>query len=191
MTFGGAPSVFRLRQANPTGNGLLGLILTAILVYTVAGFGVYWLQTGSTTIGQGGRLADLGGLVWFGPIAIVFPALVAIGDRGPFRALHDARTTITVGPDGIAWWTARAGDGHLAWPQVGGVSRTRTRYRTTERVFLRAGAEAVSFEGPFTVEGRPRSVSLPAIFLEARPTSFVPIDPRHPERGCVRVPGED
>jgi hypothetical protein len=185
MTFGGAPSVFRLRQAHPTGNSRFCLITLALFAYTFAGFGVYWLKTGSGTVGEGGTVSNLGGLIWFFPIAIGFPAILFIEDRGPLRALYDLRTTVTVGPDGLTWWTAKGGDGRLAWSELGGVSRITGKYSTYEAVFALSGEEVVGFEGPFKVEGRRKSVSLPVIILEARPKAFVAADPRHPERGCI------
>lgn len=185
MTFGGAPSVFRLRQAQPTWNGRFGLIALAIIAYTFAGFGVYWLKTGSGTVGEGGTVSNLGGLIWFFPLVIGFPAILFVGDRGPFRALYERRTTVTVGPDGLTWWTAKGGDGRLAWSELGGVSRITGKYSTHEPVFALSGEEVVGFEGPFKVEGRRKAVSLPSVILEARPKAFVPADPRHPERGCI------
>jgi hypothetical protein len=187
MTFGGAPSVFRLRQAQPTWNGRLGLVAFAVLAYTFAGFGVYWLKTGSGTVGEGGTVSNLGALIWMFPLVISFPAIAFMGDRGPLRGLYERRTTVTVGPDGLAWWTAKGGDGRLAWSELGGASRIRGTYNTYEPVFALSGEEAVTLAGPFKVEGRRKSVSLPSIILEARPKQFMPIDPRHPERGCLTL----
>ena len=186
MILGRASSVYRLRQAQATWNGRFGLILGVILAYTFAGFGVYWLKTGSGTIGVGGSLSNIGGLVWFLPLMVGFPAIALIEDRGPFRALYHPRTTVTIGPDGLTWWKARGGDGRLAWSDLGGAERVVGRFNTFERVFGLSGAEIVSFEGPFKLEGRRKAVSLPAIILEARPMRFIPADPRHPERGCIR-----
>ena len=184
MTSGQTPGVFRLRQAQPAWNGRFGLLALATVAYIFAGFGVYWLRTGSWTVGDGGTVSNLGGLIWFFP-AVGFLAIVLVRDRGMFRALYDPRTTVVVGPDGLAWWTAKAGDGRLAWSELGGVSRFKARYNTFEPVYAISGAEIVGFEGPFNLEGRRKSVNLPTIILEARPNDYVPIDPKHPERGCV------
>ena len=196
MTFGGAPSLFRLRQAQPTWNGRFGLILFAILAYTFAGFGVYWLKTGSGTVGDGGDGVNLGGLIWMLPLVIGFPALLFVGDRGPFRGLYERRTTVTVGPDGLTWWTAKNGDGRLAWANLGGVSRFRSRYFTSEPVFTLSGEEAVTLTGPFKVEGRRKSVSLPSIDPDAPAEAVIPVDRgtqarlHHSDRGARLRPAE-
>jgi hypothetical protein len=185
MTFGGAPTVFRLRQAQATRNWRLGLLALATVAYTFAGSGVYWLKTGSGTVGEGGTVSNLGALIWFFPAAGFLLMILILKDRGPFRAFYDPRTTVTVDPDGLSWWTAKAGDGRLAWSDLGGVSRIKGRDSTYEPVYGMSAEEVIAFEGPFKVEGRRKSVSLPTIILEARPNNFVPIDPGHPERGCV------
>jgi hypothetical protein len=185
MTLASAPRVVRLRQAQATWNGRFGLLIVVVLAYTFAGFGVYWLKTGSGTIGVGGSVSNLGGLVWFVPLMIGVPAIVVVADRGPFRALYEPRSTVTVGPDGLAWWTAKGGDGRLAWSDVGGVDRVKGRFATSESIFSLSGKEVVRLDGPFKVDGRRKSVSLPAIVLEMRPNRFVAADPRHPERGCI------
>ena len=185
MTFGDAPRVVRLRQAQAPRNGRFGLLILAVLAYTFAGFGVYWLKTGSGTIGVGGSVTNLGGLVWFLPLMIGFPAIVAVADRGPFKSLYEPRTTVTVGPDGLAWWTAKGGDGRLAWSDLGGVDRIKGRFATSESIFSLSGKEVVRLDGPFKVEGRRASVSLPAVVLEMRPNRFIAADPHHPERGCI------
>jgi hypothetical protein len=191
MTSGGARGVIRLRQSKPKWNWRAGLVAFATLAYTFAGFGAYWLRTGSWTVGEGGTVSNLGGLIWFLPAVAFAVVIVVINDRGPFTALYDARTTVVVGPDGLEWWTAKAGEGRLVWSCFGSVSRiraqdTRAREGTRESVFELSGKEVVAFEGPFKVEGRRKSVSLPTIIFEARPDLVAPTDPRHPERGCVR-----
>jgi hypothetical protein len=184
MTFVGAPSVLRLRQARPTENARLGLLAFATIGYLFAGFGVYWLKTGSWTVGEGGTVSNLGAFIWLVP-ALLFLLVLVLKDRGPFRAFYDPRSTVTVGPDGLAWWTAKSGDGRLAWSGLGGTSRIEGQGKTYEPVYSITGEEVVAFEGPFKVQGRRTSVSLPAIILEVRPKAFDPIDSRHPERGCV------
>ena len=159
--------------------------MLGVLAYTFAGFGVYWLKTGSGTVGEGGTVSDLGGVIWLFPLLIGVPAILLFGEHGPFRSLYAPRTSITVGPDGLTWWTAKGGDGRLAWSALGGVSRLPKRYSTFEPVYALSGKEVVGFDGPFNVEGRRKSVTLSTIILEARPEAFVAIDPRHPERGCV------
>ena len=186
MTHGGAPTVLRLRQKHPTPNGRLGFLAMASILYTFAGFGVYWLRTGSGTVGEGGHVSTPGGLVWFGPLVIGVLAALLIEDRGPLRALYFPRATVSVSADALKWWTPRGGAGCLAWADLGGASRfVRGRDKTTETVFTVSGVEAASIEGPFTIEGTRRSVNLPSVILDARPRDFMPLDPRHPERGCL------
>jgi hypothetical protein len=98
-------------------------------------------------------VSNLGGLIWLFPLMIGFPAILFVGDRGPFSALYAQRTTVTVGPDGLTWWTAKGGDGRLPWSELGGVSRITGKYSTYEAVFAPSGEEVVGFEGPFKVRG--------------------------------------
>jgi hypothetical protein len=177
--------VLRLRQRHPTPNARLGLLVAVVLVFTFAGFVVYWQGTGSWTVGEGGTISNLGGVVWFAPLMLGFPAALLIGDRGPFRALYRPRTTLTISADGLAWQTAASGSTSLAWAELGGVSRFVNRGVTTESVFDVSGHELARLEGPFTAEGSRQSVSLPVVILDWRPKDFVALDPRHPERGCL------
>ena len=59
-------------------------ITLGVIVYVFAGFFVYWLITGSGTIGDGGTVSDIGGFVWFGPL-FAWGLVCVVGPRGPFR----------------------------------------------------------------------------------------------------------
>ena len=76
----------RLRGAAEP-NGLHGLVMVAVVIYTFAGFWVYWLKTGHTTVGEGGTVTTVGSLVWIGPLMAWYLLYALIGDRGPFRVL--------------------------------------------------------------------------------------------------------
>jgi hypothetical protein len=184
MTFGGRPTVLRLRQKQAAPNGRFGLLAGAALAFFCLGFVAYWWRTGSWTI-EAGTISNLGALVWFGPLLIGFTTTLLIGDRGPFRAFYHPRTTLTVSADGLGWWTAKGGAQRLAWSELGGVSRFTNKSTTTETVFDVSGREIVTLEGPFAIEGSRRAVSLPAVILDARPREFFALDPNHPERGCL------
>jgi len=185
MTFAGRPSVLRLRQKRAMPNGRLGFLAGGAVVFTFAGFVVYWWRTGSGTVGEGGTISNLGALVWWAPLMIGFSTAWLIGDRGPFRALYVPRTTVTISADGLAWWTANGGSSLLAWSELGGVSRFGNGRVTTETVFDLSGKELATLEGPFVVDGSRRTTSLPTAILDVRPLEFLPLDPRHPERGCL------
>ena len=185
MTFGGRPSVLRLRQKWAMPNGRLGFLAACALVFTFAGFVVYWWRTGSWTVGEGGTISNLGALIWLAPLMIGFTTALLIGDRGPFRALYVPRTTVTISADGLAWWTAKGGASRLAWSELGGVSRFVNKRVTTETVFDLSGKELAALDGPFVIDGSRRTVSLPTVILDVRPLDFFPLDPRHPERGCL------
>src|SRR4249920_2948615 len=105
MTFGGRPSVLRLRQEGAMPNGRFGMLAAGAIVFTFAGFVVYWWRTGSWTVGEGGTISNLGALVWLAPLVIGFTTVLLIGDRGPFRVFFQPRTTLTVSADGLTWWT--------------------------------------------------------------------------------------
>jgi hypothetical protein len=101
----------------------LPVLLTIGGVWFFAGFVVYWLVTGSWTIGVGGRMSNLGGLVWVGPL-VVGTALILVGPRGRLRALWQPRTTLRVDPVGLAWEPERLGGrapGSVTWSDVEGL----------------------------------------------------------------------
>lgn len=62
---------------------LLVLVGMAVIAYTFAGFFVYWLITGSGTVGIGGRVSDLGSFIWAGPL-FAWLTVYLTGRRGPF-----------------------------------------------------------------------------------------------------------
>lgn len=99
-------------------------------IWFFAGFVVYRLVTGSWTIGVGGRMSNLGGLLWIGPL-IVGVALILIGRHGKLRALWRPRLTLQVDRDGLAW-RADGPDGRKAgsvgWSDV---DRLRPRFWST------------------------------------------------------------
>ena len=99
-------------------------------VWFFAGFVVYWLVTGSWTIGVGGRISNLGGLLWIGPL-IVGVALILIGPHGKLRTLWKPRLRLQVDRVGLAW-EAEGPDGReagsVAWSDV---DRLRPRFWST------------------------------------------------------------
>ena len=99
----------------------MGVLTVAAIVYTFAGFWVYWLRTGETTVGDGGFLSSLGGLVWMGPLLAWGIVYLLIGDRGPFKALYLTRSTVDVSDRGLSWWTPTA-ESQWSWNSIGGVS---------------------------------------------------------------------
>jgi hypothetical protein len=55
------------RQSVLDGHPVFVLITIAVILYVFAGGVVYWLVTGSSTIGVGGRMTPLGEVMWVGP----------------------------------------------------------------------------------------------------------------------------
>ena len=163
----------------------MGALMLGILVYTFAGFWVYWLGTGSTTVGVGGRVSDLGGLVWMGPIITLGLVLLAIGDRGPFKVLYLPRSTVDLGDDGLSWWTPSAA-GRAAWGSIGGVSCLGDNAGQITTVFDPTGAEIWSITGVMSDQRTGRAARLPDVILEVRLDQFEAVDPKRPGNGCVR-----
>ena len=181
-----APIAVRLRESRPPEpSNLMGLLTIAVLAYTVAGFIVFWLQTGSTTIGHGGTFTPAGDIVWMGPLAVWGVAWLA-GPRGWLRRLWARPVRIAVDRDGIAWTLANGSAGSCPWADLGGASSGvdhRVRWRA---VFRKDGTELFTFAAPLVDETTGRRVQLPELISHLRPDLFEPLDPRHPERACVR-----
>ncbi len=159
--------------------------MVAIIVYTFAGFWVYWLRTGETTVGHGGTLSSLGGLVWTGPLFAWAVVYFFIGDRGPFRALYLPRSTVDVGDDGLSWWTPTA-ESRWGWDAIGGVSCLGDGTAQATTVYDPAGVELGSITGPMTDTRTRRASRLPEVILEVRLDLFEALNPKYPGNGCVR-----
>jgi hypothetical protein len=183
---GGRPPLpIRLRQSRPEPGNLIGIVTWAVLAYTFAGFGVFWLLTGSTRIGEVGTWTTVGGIVWIGPIFAWFVVWL-VGPRGWLRHLWARPVRITIDRDGLAWTLANRSAGACRWADLGGVSSGvdhRVRWRA---VFHRDGSELFTFAAPLVDETTGRRVQLPELISQLRPDLFEPLDPRHPERACVR-----
>jgi hypothetical protein len=114
----------------------LAVLLTVAVVWPFAGFVVYWLVTGSWTIGVGGRMSNLGGLLWVGSL-VVAAALARLGPRGKLRALWQPRLTLRVDRVGLAWQTERPdgrASGSVAWSDVDGLRRRLWNARSSTSV---------------------------------------------------------
>jgi hypothetical protein len=96
----------RYRQSKLDPHPFFTLVSVGIIVYIFAGFFVYWLITGSSEVGYGGTVSNIGELVWFGPI-FVWLGVYAIGRRGPFARFWFEPFTISVDRQGLTW---RQGD---------------------------------------------------------------------------------
>jgi hypothetical protein len=163
----------------------MGVVTWSTLAYTLAGFGVFWLLTGSTTIGHGGAFTGAGDIVWMGPL-LVCGGVWLVGPRGWLRRLWARPVRITIDRDGLAWTLANRSAGACPWADLGGVSSGvdhRSRWRA---VFYRDGKELFGFAAPLVDETTGRRVQLPVLISDLRPDLFEPLDPRHPERACVR-----
>jgi hypothetical protein len=162
------------------------LVTLSILVYTFAGFGVFWLRTGSTRIGDGGTFTGLGDLVWMGPIFAWGVVFLLVGPRGPFRALWSTPTRITLDRAGVSWRLRNGDAGSCPWEEFGGASSGVDHRAKWRAIFHRDGHELIGFEAPLVDEATGRKVRLPLLIVRARPDLFEPLDPNHPERACVR-----
>lgn len=164
----------------------MAVVCLAVIAYTFAGFGVFWLRTGSGRIGEGGTFTPLGDLVWMAPLAAWGVAYFVIGRRGPLRALWVTPIRLTLEARGLSWRLSDGQSGASAWEDLGGVSSGvdhRARWRS---VFGRDGRELMGFAAPLVDEATGRPVDLPNLVFLARPDLFEPLDLGHPGRACVR-----
>jgi hypothetical protein len=183
MTLAGTKVQLRGVIAEP--NGIHGVVMVAVLIYTFAGFWVYWLNTGSTTIGDGGQFSRLGGLVWMGPLFAWCVLNFFITDRGPFAALYQPRSTIDVDDDGLSWWTPTAA-GQADWEAIGGVSCLGDGTGQLTTMYDPSGVELGSITGALADQRTRRAARLPDVILEVRLDLFEALNPRYPGNGCVR-----
>ena len=109
-----------------------------------------------------------------------------VGSRGPIRSLWEDPVRLVLDDRGVAWTLTGDRSGFASWDEVGGMSSDmdwRGPWRSLRR---RDGAELVTVRGPFVDETTGRTVALPMLLVRLRPELFEPLDPRHPDRACVR-----
>jgi hypothetical protein len=163
----------------------MGVLIVGLLTYLFAGFWVYWLKTGHTTVGDGGDVTFIGELVWFGPLFAWMLLYFVIGDRGPFKALYAPRSTVDVADDGLSLWTPTA-ERQWAWDEIGGISCLGDATARITTVYDPAGVELGSITGVMTDQRTRRAVRLPEVILELRLDLFEALNPKYPGNGCVR-----
>ncbi len=186
MTDGGEPLVLPVRiRAQPDPNTLSFILSIAAIVYTFAGFGVFWLHTGSGRIGDGGTFTLLGDLVWMAPLFTWGLVFVVVGPRGPFRVLWERPIGITLDAKGVSWRLTNGTTSACPWEEFGGASSGVDHRARWRHLFGRDGAELLAFAAPLVDEATGRKVRLPILIVQARPDLFEPLDPRHSERACV------
>lgn len=175
----------RLRHRMAEPNGRMGALLLGLLIYTFAGFWVYWLKTGHTTVGVGGRITLIGELVWIGPLMAWGLLYFVIGDRGPFKALYLPRSTVDIGHDGLSWWAPTAAS-QWDWEAIGGVSCLGDGTGQVTSVYDPTGVELGSITGAMADRRTRRAARLPEAILEVRLDLFEALNPKYPGNGCVR-----
>jgi hypothetical protein len=90
------------RQERLDPGPLLSVGVFVVLAWTFGGSGVYWLMTGSLTVGEGGPISNVAGAIWFGPL-FAWGFLWFMGARGPFRRLWHTPSSFTIDRAGISW----------------------------------------------------------------------------------------
>ena len=163
----------------------MGVLAVAVIVYTFAGFWVYWLRTGLTRVSDSGEISPLGELVWVGPLFAWTVVYFVIGDRGPFKALYLPRSTVDVGDEGLSWWTPTA-ESQWGWDAIGGVSCLGDGTAQATTVYDPAGIELGSITGVMADTRTGRGARLPEAILEVRLDLFEALNPKYPGNGCVR-----
>lgn len=114
------------------------LATIGVIAYTFAGFFVYWLITGSGTIGIGGRVSDFGSVIWLGPF-FVLGAVYLIGRRGPFAVLWREPIIVSVNGQTLAW-EEEGRSGSTSWDAVTEIRPRFTFLTTREAVFVSIAA---------------------------------------------------
>lgn len=174
----------RHRRARP-GAGIT-LLSLAVLAYTFAGFGVFWLQTGRGTIGEDGyRFTTLGNIVWMAPLFAWF-AVFLLGDRGPFARLWLKRGTIDITANRMTWSDPSDGTGQVTWDDLAGVSELYMGDSTLTSIFDREGRTIAMLKRDFRRSDSRQWVHVPVAVLEVQPRLFEPVDLRQPQKGCIR-----
>ncbi len=132
-------AVRRYRQAHRDGHPFFVAITLGVIVYVFAGFFVYWLITGSGTIGDGGTVSDIGGFVWFGPL-FAWGLVCVVGPRGPFRRFWLEPIVVSTTSEQLTWTqgdTMRTAD----WDAIATVRGSFLEMAWSERYALVAAGD--------------------------------------------------
>jgi hypothetical protein len=183
----------RYRQRRPEPNGLHGLFSLAVIAYTFAGFFVYWRVTGSTTVGVGGTVDDLGELVWFGPLLVWGVVVLVLTDRGPLGTLYQARVNVGIDADRITW-TRDGRQGSVPWSDVAGIDFRTSTWAGDAAVWGFDGQEIVQLPNRLSRVGAGPSTTLMDVAVALRPDLFVkrggPMTPTEVVRRAGSSPGD-
>ena len=163
----------------------MGLFAGGAVLWIFAGFGVFWLRTGASRIGDGATFTLAGDVVWMGPL-VAWVVACMVGPRGPLRALWPTPGRLTLDPDGVSWTFPENRSGSCSWDELGGISSGVDRRARWRSLRSRDGGEIATLPGPFVDETTGRDADLPMAVLRFRPDLFEALDPPHPERACVR-----
>ena len=74
----------------------------------------------------------------------------------------------------------------MGWDDLAGVSELNAGYATLTSIFAQDGRTIAMLNRDFRRSDSRRWVHVPVAVVAAQPGLFEPVDPRHPERGCVR-----
>jgi hypothetical protein len=171
------------RQRNVLPNTLGMILLMSALIYQFAAFGVYWLVTGSGTIGVGGTLTGLGNLLFLVPLPFVCAGLF-VGPRGWFGRFFRDPVIVTASRSGLAISRGKPGDRVVPWEDVGGISVLGQGEEAT-RVFDVQGWDTITLPAAFNAGASRRNTTIAEMAIAVRPDRYRPIDERRPRRGCV------
>lgn len=114
-------NAMRLRELKPTLNHRGLLVIAFSMAWVFAGAFVYWLKTGSTTIGVGGTLTNLGALIMFGPFFLSF-LLFWARPIGPLRVFYWPPVEFLIDDEQLAWQGAGLTPRAVTWSELGGAA---------------------------------------------------------------------
>jgi hypothetical protein len=164
-------------------NTLGMILLMSSVAYQFAAFGVYWLVTGSGTIGVGGTLTGIGDLLFVGPTLLASAGLV-VGPRGWVRRFFHDRVVVTLSWDGLETRGGRPGERFVPWEEIGGISVVGQGEQAT-RVFDVVGRDLITLPAAFNAGASRRNTTIAEMALAVRPDRYQPIDVRRPRVGCL------
>ena len=175
----------RIRERWPEPNGLYLVFTLGVIAYTFAGFFVYWLRTGHTTVGEGGSLTGIGRIIWMAPLYPWF-FVSLVGGRRPFHWLYKPARVFEVSNRGLTQLLGHQIHTSISWDDVGGVSApSGSGFAARASIYDESGKELLELPGYFVQVDNRRRITLAEVVVTQRPDRFEALDPANPHKGCV------
>jgi hypothetical protein len=175
-----------LRERYPVPNALFGGVCLELILWMCAVFLVYYMKTGSWTIGVGWTILPPGDILFLAPM-LTWLAVLIVGPRGPFRQLYDIPQNVEVDANAIRWVEKSGERREVDFRTLGGISLSDVRSGRRARLFDEHGADMGELPGNLVDLRSGRAALLSEVVVSVRPDRYemLPTRFRQRSRSCA------